>query len=68
MAKYKVKTKSAMKKRYKISGTGKIIRYRRSHVGHNSGFKRSAKMRRLVKQSVLTPTLEKTTKRAMGLK
>ncbi|BBE30342.1 hypothetical protein OSSY52_04830 [Tepiditoga spiralis] len=66
MAKIKVKTKSAMKKRYKVTGSGKIVRYRRSHTGHNSGFKSNTKMRRLQKQTELTKTLLKQTERAMG--
>ncbi|MDK2946598.1 50S ribosomal protein L35 [Geotoga petraea] len=67
MAKQKIKTKSAAKKRFKVTGTGKIIRHR-SHTGHNTGKKKNSKMRALKKQQVIDPAFEDAAKKLLGQK
>ncbi|HOO75622.1 MAG: 50S ribosomal protein L35 [Thermotogae bacterium] len=63
----KMKTKSALKKRFKISGSGKIMR-KRSHTAHNTGFKTNSRMRRLKGYSEIPATLKKQEMRALGLR
>lgn len=67
MAKQKMKTKSAAKKRFKVTGTGKVIRHR-SHTGHNTGKKTNSKMRVLKKQQVVDPAFEDAANKLLGLK
>lgn len=58
MAKNKMKTHSGAKKRFHVTGTGKIMHY---HSGHNHRLmnKDAARRRRLRKDSVITETHEK---------
>ncbi|MDN5342811.1 50S ribosomal protein L35 [Oceanotoga sp. DSM 15011] len=67
MAKIKIKTKSAAKKRYKVTGSGKVVRHR-SHTGHNTGKKTNSKMRRLKRPVEINASFEKEAKRILGLR
>ncbi len=63
----KLKTRKAVAKRFKISGTGKILRYSsgRSHILTKKSKKRK---RRLKKTKVLLGTRAKTIKRMLPYK
>lgn len=67
MTKQKMKTKSAAKKRFKVTGTGKIVRHR-SHTGHNTGKKKNSKMRALKKQQVINSAFEDAASKLLGKK
>ncbi len=67
MAKHKMKTKSAAKKRFKVTGTGKVVRHR-SHTGHNTGKKTNSKMNDLKKQQIIDPSFQDAAKKLLGLK
>ena len=67
MAKIKNKTKSAAKKRFKITATGKILR-KRSHIGHNSGTKTNTHMRRLTRITEVSEVQKKNVERCRGLR
>lgn len=67
MSKYKVKTKKGAGKRFKVTGSGKIMR-RRSHTGHNTGKKTNSKMRRLNSEVEVPKSLLNKIKVTLGLK
>jgi large subunit ribosomal protein L35 len=61
----KMKTHSGSKKRFRITGTGKIMR-RRANVGHYFEHKPSTRTRRLANDVTLSPADLKTVKRLLG--
>jgi large subunit ribosomal protein L35 len=61
----KMKTHSASKKRFRLTGTGKIIR-RRANRAHYAEHKPSTKMRRLAGYVELAPGDAKKTRKLLG--
>ncbi len=61
----KMKTHSGSKKRFRVTGTGKIMR-RRANRGHYFEHKPSTRTRRLEKDVTLSPADLKTVKRLLG--
>lgn len=62
----KMKTHSGAKKRFRVTGKGKIMRQRARHV-HKFEERAKRQSRRLVNDVVLAPTDEKKIKRLLGL-
>ena len=64
MASYKLKTKKAAKKRFKVTGTGKLVRMKanKSHILNKKTTKRKRNLR---KDSVVDKTNEKTMKKIL---
>ena len=58
MAKNKMKTHSGAKKRFFVTGTGKIRHYHSGH-SHRLAGKKAARRRRLKKDSGISPTNER---------
>jgi large subunit ribosomal protein L35 len=63
----KFKTRKSAAKRFKISGTGKLLR-RRAYDNHMFLHKSGSRKRRLDKDATLNPTFEKRMKRLLGQK
>jgi large subunit ribosomal protein L35 len=63
----KMKTHSGAKKRFRLTGTGKI-RARRASRYHLAEHKSSTRMRRLDDEKVLSPADTKKAKRLLGLR
>ncbi len=61
----KMKTHSGSKKRFRVTGTGKIMR-RRANRGHYFEHKPSTRTRRLEKDVTLSPADLKMVKRLLG--
>ena len=61
----KMKTHSGAKKRFRVSGSGKIIRQRARHV-HKFEERAKRQSRRLVNDVVVAPSDEKKIKRLLG--
>jgi large subunit ribosomal protein L35 len=61
----KMKTHSGSKKRFRVTGTGKIMR-RRANRGHYFEHKPSTRTRRLANDVTLSPADLKTVKRLLG--
>ncbi|QTX31342.1 50S ribosomal protein L35 [Aminithiophilus ramosus] len=57
----KMKTHSATKKRFRLTGGGKVV-YQKSGRRHLTGHKGASRIRRLRQQGVLTETLTRTVK------
>ena len=62
----KMKTDSGAKKRIKVTGTGRLRR-RKAFRGHIMEKKSSVRSRRLGRETDISPALEKSVKRLMGL-
>jgi large subunit ribosomal protein L35 len=62
----KMKTDSGAKKRIKVTGTGRLRR-RKAFRGHIMEKKTSVRSRRLGRETDISPALEKSIKRLMGL-
>ncbi|NNN01312.1 MAG: 50S ribosomal protein L35 [Acidimicrobiaceae bacterium] len=62
----KMKTDSGAKKRIKVTGTGRLRR-RKAFRGHLMEKKTSVRSRRLGRDTDISPALEKSVKRLMGL-
>lgn len=64
MASYKLKTKKAAKKRFKVTGTGKLVRMKanKSHILNKKTTKRKRNLR---KDAVVDKTNEKTMKKIL---
>ena len=63
----KVKTGSGAKKRFKVSGTGKLTR-RHAMKSHNLEHKSSKRKRAFSKDHAVAPSDTKTVKKLLGLK
>ena len=61
----KMKTHSASKKRFRLTGSGKIMR-RRANRQHYFEHKPSTRTRRLANEVTLSPADTKTVKRLLG--
>jgi large subunit ribosomal protein L35 len=61
-----MKTDSGAKKRIKVTGTGRLRR-RKAFRGHIMEKKTSVRSRRLGRETDISPALEKSIKRLMGL-
>jgi large subunit ribosomal protein L35 len=61
----KMKTHSGSKKRFRITGTGKIMR-KRANRGHYFEHKPSTRTRRLANDVTLSPADLKTVKKLLG--
>lgn len=57
----KMKTHSATKKRFRLTGSGKVV-YKKCGRSHLTGHKAESRMRRLRLKGVLTETLTRTVK------
>jgi large subunit ribosomal protein L35 len=64
MAKNKMKTKRAAAKRFKVTGSGKIKRFK-AYKGHLTAKKSPARKRRLRKSTLVSPSEEKNVKRLL---
>ena len=62
----KMKTDSGAKKRIKVTGSGKLRRGK-AFRGHLMEKKSSVRARRIGSETVLSPAMEKKTKRLMGI-
>jgi large subunit ribosomal protein L35 len=62
----KMKTDTGAKKRIKVTGTGKLRRHK-AFRGHLMEKKSSTRARRLGRETGISPGLEKSVKRMMGL-
>ncbi|MEP0766603.1 MAG: 50S ribosomal protein L35 [Fimbriimonadia bacterium] len=62
----KLKTSKTAMKRFKVSGSGKLIR-RRAYDNHMFIHKRGNRKRRLGSDATLTPAFEKRMKRMLGM-
>lgn len=62
----KLKTRKTAAKRFKISGTGKLIR-RKAYDNHMFLHKGGSQKRRLGEDATLTPAFEKRMKRLLGI-
>ena len=62
----KLKTKKTAVKRFKVTGTGKIMR-RKPYNNHMFFHKSGAQKRRLDQESVLSPTEAKRVKRMLAI-
>jgi large subunit ribosomal protein L35 len=62
----KLKTKKTAVKRFKVTGTGKIMR-RKAYNNHMFFHKSGAQKRRLDQESVLSPTEAKRVKRMLAI-
>ena len=65
MAKNKIKTKRAAAKRFKVTGSGKIMR-RKAYKGHLTAKKSPNRKRRLRKATVVSSTELKNVKNMIG--
>ena len=65
MAKNKIKTKRAAAKRFKVTGSGKIMR-RKAYKGHLTAKKSPNRKRRLRKPAEVSQTVNKNVKRLIG--
>lgn len=65
MARTKMKTCKAMKKRFKVTGTGKLMRCKPGHR-HNLGNKSSKRKRSLAKQVLVSQDQTKMYKMLIG--
>ncbi|RKZ28963.1 50S ribosomal protein L35 [bacterium] len=65
MKKNKIKTKKGVKKRFKITGNGKVV-HKRSGTNHFGRRKRGSRKRALRIQNVLGPNDSKRVRRALG--
>ncbi|HUW77324.1 MAG TPA: 50S ribosomal protein L35 [Candidatus Nanopelagicaceae bacterium] len=63
----KMKTHSGAKKRFRITGTGKVMR-ERANTRHLLEHKSSRRTRRLANDTELSPANVKTVKRLLGIK
>jgi large subunit ribosomal protein L35 len=63
----KMKTHSGAKKRFRLTGTGKVMR-ERANTRHLLEHKSSRRTRRLANDSEVSPANTKTAKRLLGLK
>lgn len=63
----KVKTNSSAKKRFKLTGTGKIKR-NKAYMSHLLTKKATKRKRNLRKSAIVHPTNEKMVKRLLGLR
>ena len=61
----KMKTHSGAKKRIKVTGTGRLRR-RNAFINHMLEKKSSTRMRRLHRESEISPADEKTVRRMLG--
>ena len=66
MAKNKIKTKRSAAKRFKITGSGKVKRYK-AYKGHLSAKKSPARKRRLRKSTIASKADEKNIKRLLNI-
>ena len=64
--KVKMKTNKSMAKRIKVSGSGRLMRYR-SGRGHNTGKKSKSRLRRLRKPAMVSKSHVDHVKRALGM-
>lgn len=62
----KMKTHSGAKKRFKVTGSGKIV-HRKAGKGHLNEHKSSTRLRRISGTQELAPADVKTAKRLLGL-
>ena len=67
MAKIKQKTKKALMKRVKITGTGKIMRSHQLRGGHLRRHKSKRALRRHAEPIELNKTFRKAAKRLLGI-
>ena len=65
MAKNKMKTKRAAAKRFKVTGSGKIMR-RKAYKGHLTAKKSPNRKRRLRKPAEVSQTVYKNVKKLIG--
>ena len=65
MAKNKIKTKRAAAKRFKVTGSGKIMR-RKDYKGHLTAKKSPNRKRRLRKPAEVSQTVYKNVKKLIG--
>ena len=65
MPKIKMKTKSSVKKRFKITGSGKLMK-QQAGMRHNLEGKASKRTRRLNQDQVLSPADVKQAKKLLG--
>lgn len=65
MAKNKMKTKRAAAKRFKVTGSGKIMR-RKAYKGHLTAKKSPNRKRRLRKPAEVSQKVNKNVKRLIG--
>ncbi|MDP3966254.1 MAG: 50S ribosomal protein L35 [archaeon] len=63
----KIKTKKALLKRIKITGTGKILRSHQNRTGHLRRNKSKEALRRYHKPVILHKSLNKTVRRLLGI-
>jgi large subunit ribosomal protein L35 len=61
----KMKTHSGAKKRFKVTGTGKLM-HGRANVRHNFEHKPSTRTRRLANEAVLSPADAKKANKLLG--
>jgi large subunit ribosomal protein L35 len=61
----KMKTHSGSKKRFRLTGTGKVM-HRRANRGHYFEHKPSTRTRRLANDVVMSPADAKTIKKLLG--
>lgn len=66
MAKNKIKTKRSAAKRFKITGSGKVKRYK-AYKGHLTAKKSPARKRRLRKSTIASKADEKNIKRLLNI-
>jgi large subunit ribosomal protein L35 len=61
----KMKTHSGAKKRFRVTGTGKLM-HRRANHSHNFEHKASTRTRRLYNETVMSPADAKKAKKLLG--
>lgn len=66
MKKIKIKTKKALAKRIKITGTGKLIRSHQLRSGHLRRHKSKQALRRHARPITITTSLVKSYRRLLG--
>lgn len=66
MAKNKIKTKRSAAKRFKITGSGKVKRYK-AYKGHLTAKKSPARKRKLRKSTIASKADEKNIKRLLNI-
>lgn len=66
MAKNKIKTKRSAAKRFKITGSGKVKRYK-AYKGHLTAKKSPARKRRLRKSAIASKADEKNIKKLLNI-
>lgn len=67
MKNYKIKTKKALYKRVKVTGTGKILRSHQLRSGHLRRKKSKTALRRAARPIVLDKSMTKSVKRLLGV-